>query len=122
MPKLSAAALKNRIEQLQKQLAAAEASKGPAIAKVRALMKKLGVTLDDLTADSTSGRRSKGRQRADAVAGGEASSTKPRKARGKVAVKYRDGNGNTWTGRGKTPRWLIEAETSGANRESFKVN
>jgi uncharacterized ferritin-like protein (DUF455 family) len=48
MPKLSATALKTRIEQLQKQLAAAEASKAPAIAKVRALMKKLGVTTDDL--------------------------------------------------------------------------
>ena len=42
MPKLSASALKVRIDQLQKQLAAAEANKAPAIKKVRALMKKLG--------------------------------------------------------------------------------
>ena len=27
--------------------------------------------------------------------------------RGKVAVKYRDSSGNTWTGRGRMPRWLV---------------
>ena len=48
MPKLTAATLKTRIMELQKQLAAAEANKGPAIKKVRALMKELGVTLEDL--------------------------------------------------------------------------
>jgi DNA-binding protein H-NS len=39
----------------------------------------------------------------------------------KVAIKYRDEKGNTWTGRGKTPRWLVEAENTGKNREAFKV-
>ncbi len=38
-----------------------------------------------------------------------------------VAVKYRDSSGNTWTGRGRTPRWLAEAETHGKRRESFLV-
>ena len=42
MPKLSADALKARIAQLQKQLAAVETSKAPALKKVKALMKKLG--------------------------------------------------------------------------------
>jgi DNA-binding protein H-NS len=38
-----------------------------------------------------------------------------------VAIKYRDEAGNTWTGRGKTPRWLVEAEKAGKPRESFKI-
>jgi len=116
MPKLSAIALKARIAELQKQLAAAENAKGPAIKKVKALMKKLGVTVADL-ADETSvpakGRR--GRKP------GSASSTKPRKAGSKVAIKYRDDKGNTWTGRGKTPRWLADAEKAGASREQFRI-
>jgi DNA-binding protein H-NS len=29
--------------------------------------------------------------------------------RGKVAVKYRDGAGNTWTGRGRMPLWMVAA-------------
>jgi len=49
MPKLSVDALKIRIADLQKKLAAAESSKAPAIKKVKALMRKLGVTVTDLT-------------------------------------------------------------------------
>src|SRR6476619_4669623 len=33
--------------------------------------------------------------------------------RGKVAVKYRDKAGNTWTGRGRMPRWLTAATKGG---------
>ncbi len=116
MPKLSAVALKARIAELQKQLAAAESAKGPAIKKVKALMKKLGVTVSDL-ADETSAP-AKGRRGRKP---GGASPTKPRKAGSKVAIKYRDEKGNTWTGRGKTPRWLVEAEKTGKTREHFAV-
>jgi len=44
--------------------------------------------------------------------------------RSKVAVKYRDpGNpGNTWTGRGRMPRWLAAATKGGkAKKEDFLV-
>lgn len=116
MPKLSAVALKARIAELQKQLAAAESAKGPAIKKVKALMKKLGVTVSDL-ADETSAP-AKGRRGRKP---GGAAPTKPRKAGSKVAIKYRDDKGNTWTGRGKTPRWLADAEKAGASREQFLI-
>lgn len=43
-------------------------------------------------------------------------SAPPRKA---AAVKYRDAAGNTWTGRGKMPRWLQSAVEAGASRDSF---
>jgi DNA-binding protein H-NS len=121
MPKLSPSALKTRIEQLQKQLAAAQANKAPAIAKVRALMKKLGVTIEDLFGSAAPGRRGRPPKKANGKTNDSGASA-PRKARGKVAVKYRDDKGNTWTGRGKTPRWLVEAEKSGKSRDSFKTN
>jgi DNA-binding protein H-NS len=41
--------------------------------------------------------------------------------RSKVAIKYADGNENTWTGRGRTPLWLVAAEKAGKKRESFLV-
>lgn len=110
MPRLSADALKTRIAQLQKQLAAAEQNKAPAIKKVQALMKKLGVTLADLGGAATT-----------KSAPAEKAPRKPRKSGGTVAIKYRDEAGNTWTGRGKTPRWLVEAEKAGKSRESFKI-
>lgn len=119
MPKLSAQALKARIADLQKQLEAAESAKGPAIRKVKALMKKLGITVADLTEEAAApvkGRR--GRKPGSTHAG----AAKPgRKAGSKVAIKYRDEQGNTWTGRGKTPRWLADAEKAGANREQFLI-
>lgn len=53
---------------------------------------------------------------------------KTRKAR-KVVVrkksskaKYRDpASGATWTGRGRPPRWITDAEAKGKKRESFAV-
>ena len=107
MPKLSAIAIKAKIEKLQKQLAAAEATKAPAIRKVVALMRKLGVTLDDLLPAKSAQIK--------------AGSIKAKAQIRKVAIKFRDSAGNSWTGRGKTPRWLVEAEKSGKNRESFRV-
>ena len=42
--------------------------------------------------------------------------------RGKVAVKYRDKSGNTWTGRGRMPRWLTAATKGGkAKKEDFLI-
>ena len=104
MPKLSAEALKARITALQKQLAAAENNKAPAVRQVKALMKKMGVSVADL-ADPSPEKRVKSNK----------------KSSQKVAVKYRDENGNTWTGRGKTPRWMVDTEKAGNNREKYLV-
>jgi DNA-binding protein H-NS len=42
------------------------------------------------------------------------------KRKSKVAVKYRDGE-NTWTGRGRPPRWLAAKIAAGARREDYAV-
>ena len=42
-----------------------------------------------------------------------------KKARAKVAVKYRGQNGEAWTGRGKAPAWIIAHESAGHSRESL---
>jgi len=45
-----------------------------------------------------------------------------RKGKGSVAVKYRDPQNpeNTWTGRGRMPRWLVASTKGGkATKEDF---
>jgi DNA-binding protein H-NS len=45
-----------------------------------------------------------------------------RGSRGKAAVKYRDSAGNTWTGRGRMPRWMVAATKGGkAKKEDFLI-
>jgi DNA-binding protein H-NS len=39
----------------------------------------------------------------------------------KVAIKYRDKQGNTWAGRGAQPVWLREKLKAGAKLEDFAV-
>lgn len=122
MPKLSALALKIKIAALQKQLEAAEKNKAPAIKKVMALMKKLGITIADLQGASAGAPSGKGRRGRPPGSGKKTKSKGKTKLAGKrVAIKYRDDKGNTWTGRGKTPRWVVDAEKAGKSREQFKV-
>ena len=42
-------------------------------------------------------------------------------ARKPARIKYKDENGNTWTGRGIAPRWLNAAEANGHKRDEFLV-
>ena len=47
---------------------------------------------------------------------------KAKKAGGKVPVKYRGPNGEAWTGRGRTPAWILAQESAGRTRESLLAN
>jgi DNA-binding protein H-NS len=109
MAKSDINAIQTQIAKLQKALDKAQSKREPAIRKVKALMEKLGVSLDDLKGSAAAPRR--GRKPGAAKA----------KSTGTVAIKYKDSNGNTWTGRGKTPRWLVEAETNGQSRAQFLI-
>jgi DNA-binding protein H-NS len=49
---------------------------------------------------------------------------KRRKGKGSVAIKYRDPKnpGNTWTGRGRMPRWMVAAtKGSKAKKDDFLI-
>lgn len=39
----------------------------------------------------------------------------------KAPVKYSDGNGHSWSGRGRTPAWLEAKMAAGAAKEQFRV-
>ncbi len=113
MPKLSESALKAKIAELQKELDERAKKRRPVIDKIIAMMNEAGLTIADLQSAapkaSTRGRK-KGSGKTAAA------------AKGKVEAKYRDAaTGATWTGRGKTPRWLVDAEAAGRNRSEFLI-
>ncbi|MBB1087985.1 H-NS histone family protein [Lysobacter sp. SG-8] len=80
--------------------------------KVTALAKAEGYTVEELF----------GSKRATGAAPRAASPRKGRKT-GKVAPKYRDpaNSANTWTGRGKQPRWLAAYTAEGRNADDFLI-
>jgi DNA-binding protein H-NS len=114
MPRASLSQIQKQIARLQAQAhkleAAESAKKRAAVAEVVALMKKLGVSVDDLKGEAPG----RGRGAAKARSSG---------ARAPATVKFRDpATGDAWTGRGKTPRWLAAHEAEGRSRETFRVS
>jgi len=61
--------------------------------------------------------------RAPRAAGTRAKPAKARKTLGKVAPKYRnpDNTDETWTGRGKQPRWLAALTNQGRSVDEFVI-
>jgi DNA-binding protein H-NS len=88
--------------------------------KVAALAKSEGYTIEELF--GTGGARA-------ARSGGAAKSTKPRKSPakgrklGKVPPKYRNPAkpSETWTGRGRQPRWMAAEVAKGKKPEDFLI-
>jgi DNA-binding protein H-NS len=88
------------VEQIAKLQSLAEAARQPeindAINTIKDLMQLHGVSIDDLS----SGR-----------------SSKPAKAKATVAAQFKNPDtGETWTGRGRAPRWL-----DGKDKEQFRI-
>jgi DNA-binding protein H-NS len=77
-----------------------------AIDEIRKIMTEHGLTSEDI---SSPGRARKVGTKLDGS---------QRKA---VAAKYKDGQGNQWTGRGLKPRWLTAALAGGRKLEDFAV-
>ena len=45
-----------------------------------------------------------------------------KKAKSVVAAKYRGPNGETWSGRGRAPKWLEALEAQGRKRAEFLIS
>lgn len=100
------AKLEHEAKQLEEQLVAARrAEKQEAIAKIQSMMRESGITVEDL-----GGIR-------------RVHSATVRKTSGiRVAPKYRNNDtGETWTGRGLQPKWVVAGLASGKTLEDFKI-
>jgi DNA-binding protein H-NS len=79
-------------------------------------MQAFGITVKDLQSNKAKpGRKAK-------FAG--AKSTKPAKAKkatSAVAAKFKGPNGETWSGRGLTPKWLASLVAAGGTKEQYLI-
>ena len=91
--------LKAKAEALLKQAEMARRAEiASVVVEIQARMKEYGITLDDLKG------KAKGRGRAV------------------VAAKYRNAaTGETWSGRGRTPKWLADEMAKGRSKDAFLV-
>ncbi len=110
MPRLlSENAIRKQIAALQERLKKSNRGRAAAVKAIVKQMRKHDIGVDELRAASA-GRATQA-----------ASRDAPARQRAKARIKYRDENGNTWTGRGRSPRWLVAAEAADRKREEFLV-
>ena len=119
-----------RIEKAIKEKESQE--KKIAVAEIKALAKKHGFALSDLVAETTGNSKAssslsktngvarKSATRANASANGKANKTV---RRAKAKIKYRNPHNNTetWTGRGRQPRWVSFHVKNGGRIEDLSV-
>lgn len=95
-------AVNQELATVERQIAEArQQEKREIIERVKGLMRDHGLSLRDLR-------------------GGKPLAHGP-KAGTKVPVKYRDANGNTWTGRGLRPKWIQQFIDKGGDLASIQV-
>jgi DNA-binding protein H-NS len=122
MPRMTYDQIQKQIAQLKSRAAKMEsaqaAAKKQAVAKVLAFMKKLGVEVSDLKSPDNAPAKRRGKA-------GVTSGSRPAasKTRSPVAPKYRHPVSNeTWTGRGKLPKWLSAEIAAGKSRDQFLIS
>ena len=83
-------------------------------------MQAFGITTKDLLAALGAPRKGRGRP-ADARKAKPAKVKKLKGSTNAVAAKYRGPNGETWSGRGLTPRWLSTLLAQGQSKDAFAI-
>lgn len=112
------AKINKEIERLQKQAQVIQSkSRKPVINSIIRSMKEYNITPEEIAA--AFGRKSSG---ADKPSSSKAPKAPKTTAKKPVAAKYRHPeSGATWTGRGKAPLWVVEAEKNGQPRQQFLI-
>jgi DNA-binding protein H-NS len=107
-----------QIEKLQKQAAEIKGREfDKTVLDIRAKMQAFGITLKDLQVPAGRKAQAKSKTAPQPKAGGG----KGRKSGAVVAPKFSGPNGETWSGRGLTPRWLSTLLAQGRAKEEFAI-
>lgn len=110
--------IQGQIDKLQKQASDIRAKEfDKTVRDILATMQAFGITTKDLQAASNKG----GKARAAKPAKQPRTKSAKSNAGVPVAPKFRGPNGETWSGRGLTPRWLAALEAQGSKREDFAI-
>jgi len=109
--------IQGQIEKLQKQAQDIRSKEfANTVQDILAKMQAFGITVKDLqTAKPGKPGRAKGK-----VASAKPAKA-PKKAGAVVAAKFRGPNGETWSGRGLTPKWLAALVAQGRTKEEFAI-
>ena len=111
--------LQSQIEKLQKQAADLKSKEfASTVADIRAKMAAFGITVKDLGGKSSAKKGKPGRP---AKTGKVAKVRKSKAAGVPVAAKYKGPNGETWSGRGLSPKWLTALIAQGRSKSDFAV-
>ncbi|WP_294765076.1 H-NS histone family protein [uncultured Rhodoferax sp.] len=113
--------IQSQIEKLQKQASEIKAKEfNSTVQDILAKMQAFGITIKDLQGakPAKAGKAGRGKKAVAVKKTAKVSKT----AGVAVAAKYRGPNGETWSGRGLTPKWLAALVAQGQSKESFAVN
>jgi DNA-binding protein H-NS len=109
--------IQNQIEKLQKQASEIKAKEfHSTVQEIRTKMQAFGITLKDLQPGKVRGTRAKA-----GTSNLRSGVAAKKKTASVVAAKYRGPAGETWSGRGLTPRWLAALVAQGRTKEEFAV-
>jgi DNA-binding protein H-NS len=113
--------IQSQIEKLQKQANEIKAKDFNAtVQEILTKMQAFGITVKDLQSPKATKLSKTGRAGKVKSSAGKAPKA-ARKAGSPVAAKFRGPNGETWSGRGLTPKWLASLVAQGQSKEAFAV-
>ena len=113
--------IQSQIEKLQKQAGEIKAREfNGTVQEILAKMQAFGITVRDLQSRNARGIKKQGKSRNTIKVVG-AKAKKKEKGVSVVAAKYLGPNGETWSGRGLTPRWLAALVAQGQTKEEFAI-
>jgi DNA-binding protein H-NS len=124
------AQIQKQIENLQRQAEQIRSREvGEVVARIREAIAHYGLTTEEVFGSAAPGKKTRGRRKgsgsstAGATGSASGAARKSTRAGRKSAAKpmYRDENGNTWSGRGRPPRWITSAIAEGKSKESFLI-
>lgn len=114
--------IQNQIQKLQKQASEIRDREfDKTVQDILAKMQAFGITAKDLQSAMSGGRKGRGKAKPATAAQPKAVGTKKKKSGVAVAAKYRGPNGESWSGRGLTPRWLTSLLAEGKTKEDFTI-
>ncbi len=109
--------IQNQIEKLQKQASEIKAKEfDKTVQEIREKMQAFGINVRDLQTGKAA------RKATAKLPGKKRAASGNKKAAGvPVAAKYRGPEGQSWSGRGLTPRWMVALIAQGRTKEEFTI-
>jgi DNA-binding protein H-NS len=109
--------LQSQIASLQKQADEIRSKEFQAtIIEIRQKMQAFGITVKDLQSN-----KAKSGGKAKSASAKTVKTSKAKRSSSVVAAKYKGPNGETWSGRGLTPKWLASLVAAGNTKEQYLI-